>query len=191
MPPLACFPSLRLALLAPLRGCRVLVDEDTKIPNAATLTINKEDHTLANMLRSCVATLSLESSQGRPWTDPLRLPSLCLVPTARSLRRPRLPPSRIGPGVPPVPPSSAPPSQLLLLPYITFAGYKLPHPLESKVVLKLQTDGSQTPIQAVQEAIGALMILLGKCKTAFANELMKVRALEGTEEGFGAGEGFF
>ncbi|GAA5951899.1 hypothetical protein JCM21900_004178 [Sporobolomyces salmonicolor] len=112
---------------------KVLVEEDTKIPNAATLTINKEDHTLANMLRS----------------------------------------------------------QLLLLPYITFAGYKLPHPLESKVVLKLQTDGSQTPIQAVQEAIGALMILLGKCKTAFANELMKVRALEGTEEGFGAGEGFF
>lgn len=33
---------------------RVIFDEDTKIPNAATLTINKEDHTLANMLRSCV-----------------------------------------------------------------------------------------------------------------------------------------
>jgi len=31
---------------------RLTVEEDTKIPNAATITINKEDHTLANMLRS-------------------------------------------------------------------------------------------------------------------------------------------
>lgn len=30
------------------------MEEDTKIPNAATVTINKEDHTLANMLRACV-----------------------------------------------------------------------------------------------------------------------------------------
>ena len=33
---------------------RLSVEEDTKIANAATITINKEDHTLANMLRSCV-----------------------------------------------------------------------------------------------------------------------------------------
>jgi len=31
---------------------RVTVEEDTKIPNAATFTIHKEDHTLANILRS-------------------------------------------------------------------------------------------------------------------------------------------
>jgi len=31
---------------------RLTVEEDTKIPNAATVTINKEDHTLAGMLRS-------------------------------------------------------------------------------------------------------------------------------------------
>lgn len=56
-------PSLALSRLAlPLGLCfsrtpplRVEVVEDTKIPNAATLTINKEDHTLANMLRSCVS----------------------------------------------------------------------------------------------------------------------------------------
>lgn len=36
--------------------CRLEVVEDTKIPNAATITINKEDHTLANMLRSCVVS---------------------------------------------------------------------------------------------------------------------------------------
>lgn len=33
---------------------RLSVKEDTKIPDAATFTINKEDHTLANMLRSFV-----------------------------------------------------------------------------------------------------------------------------------------
>ncbi|GAA5829657.1 hypothetical protein JCM3766R1_001252 [Sporobolomyces carnicolor] len=113
---------------------KVTVEEDGKIPNAATLTINKEDHTLANMLRS----------------------------------------------------------QLLLLPYVQFAGYKVPHPLESRVVLKLQTDGSQTPIQAVQNAIGALLLLLGRAKAAFGQELIRSKALEGDQDAFGgAGEGFY
>lgn len=43
------------ALTCPLgrsASSRLTVDEDTKIPNAATITINKEDHTLANMLRA-------------------------------------------------------------------------------------------------------------------------------------------
>jgi DNA-directed RNA polymerase II subunit RPB11 len=30
---------------------RVEMEEDTKIPNAATFKIEREDHTLANMLR--------------------------------------------------------------------------------------------------------------------------------------------
>ncbi|GAA5898753.1 hypothetical protein JCM8208_005387 [Rhodotorula glutinis] len=113
---------------------KVTVDEDTKIPNAATLTINKEDHTLANMLRS----------------------------------------------------------QLLLLPCIIFAGYKVPHPLESRVVLKVQTDGTKTPVIAVQEALSALVLLLGKIKTQFGQEVLKHKALDGTEDQFGgAGEGFY
>ncbi|GAA5943725.1 DNA-directed RNA polymerase II core subunit RPB11 [Sporobolomyces koalae] len=112
---------------------KVTVEEDTKIPNAATLTINKEDHTLANMLRS----------------------------------------------------------QLLLFPYVQFAGYKVPHPLESRVVLKLQTDGTQTPIQAVQNAIGALTLLLGKAKAQFSQELIKSRAMDGVDDGFQGGEGGF
>ena len=33
---------------------RLSVAEDTKIPNAATITINKEDHTLANMIKAFV-----------------------------------------------------------------------------------------------------------------------------------------
>ncbi|BGP16178.1 hypothetical protein JCM10213_001394 [Rhodosporidiobolus nylandii] len=112
---------------------KVLVDEDTKIPNAATLTINKEDHTLANMLRS----------------------------------------------------------HLLLQPTVLFCGYQVPHPLESKVVIKIQTDGSKTPIVAVQDALNSLVLLLGKIRTTFHNEVIKKRALEGEGDGFGGADGGF
>lgn len=82
--------------------------------------------------------------------------------------------------------------QLLLLPFVQFAGYKVPHPLESRVVLKVQTDGSKTPIVAVQEAMNALVLLLGRIKAQFQQELNKARALEGTDDAFGgAGEGFY
>ena len=33
---------------------KVVYAKDTKIPNAGTFTINKEDHTLGNLLRMCV-----------------------------------------------------------------------------------------------------------------------------------------
>ncbi len=31
---------------------RVIIEKDTKVPNAAVFTINKEDHTLGNALRT-------------------------------------------------------------------------------------------------------------------------------------------
>lgn len=43
---------LEPARLFVLRPDRVEVTEDTKIPNAATIKIVKQDHTLANLLRS-------------------------------------------------------------------------------------------------------------------------------------------
>lgn len=30
---------------------RVIIEKDTKVPNASIFTINKEDHTLGNMIR--------------------------------------------------------------------------------------------------------------------------------------------
>ena len=30
---------------------RIIKEQDTKVPNAAIFTINKEDHTLGNMIR--------------------------------------------------------------------------------------------------------------------------------------------
>lgn len=83
-------------------------------------------------------------------------------------------------------------SQLLLLPAVIFAGYKVPHPLESRVVLKVQTDGTKTPVIAVQEALSALVLLLGRIKAQFGQEVLKHKALDGTEDQFGgAGEGFY
>ena len=42
--------------------------------------------------------------------------------------------------------------QLLSMPGVLFAGYKVPHPLEPYFILKVQTNGIQTPSVAVQEA---------------------------------------
>lgn len=39
------------------RICRVQKEEDTKVTNAAIFTVNKEDHTLGNMIRQYVSYL--------------------------------------------------------------------------------------------------------------------------------------
>ncbi|KAL0067457.1 DNA-directed RNA polymerase II core subunit [Marasmius tenuissimus] len=92
----------------------VEVTEDTKIPNAATVKIVKQDHTLANMIRA----------------------------------------------------------QLLTMPQVLFAGYKVPHPLHPYFQLKIQTDGSITPEaileQACMKLIGTLSSLEGKFKREFS-----------------------
>ena len=93
------------------------MEEDTKIPNACTVAINKEDHTLANMLRS----------------------------------------------------------QLFHLPYVIFAAYKVPHPLEPRVLLKVQTDGQKTPLQAVEDATERLIVTLDQLKSALQTECMVAR----------------
>ncbi|KAL1140076.1 hypothetical protein AAG570_000008 [Ranatra chinensis] len=74
---------------------------DTKVPNAAIFTINKEDHTLGNMIRN----------------------------------------------------------QLLKDPDVLFAGYKVPHPLEHKFVIRIQTTARYTPHEAL---IGAITDLISE-----------------------------
>lgn len=44
-------------------------------------------------------------------------------------------------------------SQLLKDPKVLFAGYKLPHPLEHKFVLRIQTTSDYTPQEAFMNAI--------------------------------------
>ena len=40
---------------------------------------------------------------------------------------------------------------------VTFAGYKMPHPLEHKFVLKVQTEKPLTPSQALEKTVDRLI----------------------------------
>ena len=39
---------------------------------------------------------------------------------------------------------------------VLFAGYRMPHPLENRIVVRVQTTGRRTPAQALSSAIGHL-----------------------------------
>lgn len=109
---------------------KLVPQEEAKISNAATFTFNKEDHTLANMLRA----------------------------------------------------------QLLLNPNVIFAGYRVPHPLEPRVEIKVQTDGEKTPHQVLRTATEELILVLAETKKQFKGEVLKARARgDGGDDGYGAG----
>lgn len=50
-----------------------------------------------------------------------------------------------------------PRSQLLCDPQVLFAGYKVPHPLEHKFVLRVQTTADYSPQEALSNAITDLI----------------------------------
>ncbi|XP_006834467.1 PREDICTED: DNA-directed RNA polymerase II subunit RPB11-b1-like [Chrysochloris asiatica] len=72
-------PAFKLFLL--FKGVKITINKDTKVPNACLLTINKEDDTLRNIIKS----------------------------------------------------------QLLKDAQVPFASYKVPHPLEHKIIIRVQT----------------------------------------------------
>ncbi|KAF8721830.1 hypothetical protein AX14_010140 [Amanita brunnescens Koide BX004] len=90
----------------------VEITEDTKIPNAATIKVVKQDHTLGNMLRA----------------------------------------------------------QLLSMPQVLFAGYKVPHPLQPYFLIKVQTDGTITPQAILEQACNKLIGLMSQLETKFKRE---------------------
>ncbi|KAF9017676.1 RBP11-like subunits of RNA polymerase, partial [Hymenopellis radicata] len=63
-------------------------------------------------------------------------------------------------------------AQLLSMPEVLFAGYKVPHPLHPYFLIKVQTDGSITPQTVVENAckklIGSLSSLEAKFKREFS-----------------------
>nr|GMD67503.1 DNA-directed RNA polymerases II, IV and V subunit 11 [Ipomoea batatas] len=93
----------------------VSYERDTKIINAATLTIEREDHTIGNILR-----MQLHRDEN-----------------------------------------------------ILFAGYKLPHPLQYKITLRIQTASQSSPMQAYNQAINDLDKELDHLKNEFETELAK------------------
>ncbi|CAG9760956.1 unnamed protein product [Ceutorhynchus assimilis] len=100
---------------------KIVKEVDAKVPNAVIFTINKEDHTLGNMIRN----------------------------------------------------------QLLKDPNVTFAGYKVPHPLEHKFVLRIQTTSDYSPQDALMHAITDLISELSLFEERF-KEAVKERK-EGLE----------
>ncbi|KAI0760113.1 DNA-directed RNA polymerase II [Fomes fomentarius] len=102
----------------------VEVTEDTKIPNAATIKIVKQDHTLANLLRS----------------------------------------------------------QLLTMPNVLFAGYKVPHPLHPYFLLKIQTDGTITPAAVLEKACTDLIGMVATLESKFKREFTLNNVQDGVPE---------
>lgn len=88
---------------------KVIIEKDTKVPNAAIFTINKEDHTIGNMIKY----------------------------------------------------------QLLKDPNVLFAGYKVTHPLEHKIVIRVQTTSDYTPQEAFTNAITDLISELSLLEERF------------------------
>ncbi|KEF53845.1 uncharacterized protein A1O9_10247 [Exophiala aquamarina CBS 119918] len=85
---------------------------DTRTPNTVIFTFNKEDHTLANLLRE----------------------------------------------------------KLLKNSHVTFAAYRVPHPLFAKFELRVQTDGEITPKEAIVASAGDTISELSRLKTNFTRE---------------------
>ena len=83
---------------------QVVIVKDTKIPNAATFYVAKNDHTLGNLVRH----------------------------------------------------------QLLRDPAVRFAGYRLPHPLQTVLEIKVQTSQGADPLNAM---VGALESLQAEFET--------------------------
>uniref|UniRef100_A0A0D3HYD9 DNA-directed RNA polymerase RBP11-like dimerisation domain-containing protein n=1 Tax=Emiliania huxleyi (strain CCMP1516) TaxID=280463 RepID=A0A0D3HYD9_EMIH1 len=89
----------------------VTVQKDTMVPNAVTLVIEREDHTVGNLLRMCL----LEDKE------------------------------------------------------VLFSGYRVPHPLEPAIQLKVQTKSEDPgPVKAVDTAIERSVATLDKIGEAFA-----------------------
>uniref|UniRef100_A0A0D6R8Y1 DNA-directed RNA polymerase RBP11-like dimerisation domain-containing protein n=1 Tax=Araucaria cunninghamii TaxID=56994 RepID=A0A0D6R8Y1_ARACU len=100
-------------------GCKkVSYERDMKIMNAATFVIEREDHTVGNVVRM----------------------------------------------------------QLHRDPNVLFAGYKLPHPLQYKVILRIQTTSQSSPMQAYNLAIDDLDKELEYLKNQFEAEVGSFKA---------------
>lgn len=61
-------------------------------------------------------------------------------------------------------------SSVLAIPGVLFCGYKVPHPLEPRTLLKIQTDGSLTPVQALQRGCERVIGNINSLTTKFTQE---------------------
>ncbi|BEJ01381.1 hypothetical protein CcaverHIS631_0600630 [Cutaneotrichosporon cavernicola] len=102
---------------------RLTITEDPKIPNAATVIVRAQDHTLGNMLRA----------------------------------------------------------QLLLDPTVLFSGYKVAHPLENVITIKIQTDERSNPADALKRACTQLINQTINVKKQFQDQARNIEMGMGPE----------
>jgi len=57
---------------------------------------------------------------------------------------------------------------------VVFAGYRVPHPLESRMLIMVQTTGQKSPIQAVEHALDDLRSEFGTIASAFDEEVRRL-----------------
>jgi len=74
------------------------------------------------------------------------------------------------------------------MPQILFAGYKVPHPLHPKFQIKVQTDGSITPQEVMEQACHKLIGTITSLEDKFKREFSFKKA-DGETGGTGVGEG--
>jgi len=65
--------------------------------------------------------------------------------------------------------------QLLKDPGVVFAGYKVPHPLEHKFIIRVQTTSDYQPQEAIMNAISDLGAELSLLKEKFIVSIMMRR----------------
>ncbi|KAH7105411.1 DNA-directed RNA polymerase [Auriculariales sp. MPI-PUGE-AT-0066] len=80
-------------------------------------------------------------------------------------------------------------AQLLAMPGILFAGYKVPHPLEPYFILKVQTDGTKTPNEAVQHACSELIKTISSITEQFKRGFGRAEMDDSTDLRQGASMG--
>jgi len=58
---------------------------------------------------------------------------------------------------------------------VLFSGYKVPHPLEHRIILKLQTTKESTPTRTLTEVTGGLKSQLDVLESKFADQVRTFR----------------
>ncbi|WVQ98717.1 hypothetical protein IAU59_005848 [Kwoniella sp. CBS 9459] len=107
------------------------ITEDPKIPNAATVLLRKQDHTLGSMIRA----------------------------------------------------------QLMLDPTVLFAGYKVPHPLENDIIIKIQTDERSNPADALKRACHLLIRQTVHIKQQFVDQAKNIEMGMGPDQAVASAPG--
>ncbi|KAJ1925357.1 DNA-directed RNA polymerase II core subunit [Tieghemiomyces parasiticus] len=66
---------------------------------------------------------------------------------------------------------------------VLFSGYKSPHPLEHKILIRVQTTEETTPTGALKDAITSLLAELTNIKARFEFDLIRVKAEQEARQG--------